>query len=146
MTASVLIALDTRPPDLELSFPTEVTPPDSIMITVAADEPIMLASLLLHDSLGAVSLVGLARIDDRHLSALIPTASLPGGTSQLVLAVADEVMNVTTRTLMIDVRRPKVYEVALTLESAYAVEAILGSSHEVELTLGPAYEVELVYE
>jgi hypothetical protein len=94
----VEIALDTRPPKLQVSAPHSITPPATWVVVVSADEDIGGAEFVLADSLGIQSVVGYEAVDIRTLRISVPSDAIPVGPLSLRGSVWDDVGNLVTMT------------------------------------------------
>lgn len=145
MTASIEVALDTRPPSLAVEAASRVEPPDEWSMAVTADEDIGSASVALLDATGVLSSPGYSRVGPRQLLLTLPTSGMVSGPSTVSLRVADEVGNATQRTVSVLVVRPRAYDVVLTLTGAYETDLTVSEAYETTLILGNAHTVSLEF-
>lgn len=143
MNASVAVVLDTTAPTLRIAAPAAVEPPDDLMVTVHADEPLGAVSMALVDSQGTLKQLGFERVDEVTLRLLVPTMSLSTGRATLLLSVADEVLNITQRSVVFTVERARAFDVNLTIEHGHDVEFTQHGGFTVELTVEHAHGVDL---
>jgi hypothetical protein len=151
VSASVLVALDTRPPVLTIEAPERIEPPDTLWVRVVADEPLGAVALALLDAGGTLVNLAYERVDERTLVASVPTVGLASGPASLRVSAADTVLNFTRESRTLAVDRPRAHDVELTIDRAY--DLVLGTSdgyridlgwshaHVIDLTLDGPYEV-----
>lgn len=142
MTASVLLALDTTPPVLEVVSDFDVVPPASATLTVRSDEPLGPVSVVLRDALGVSTSLGYLSLDPATLLIEVPTAGVVGPATIRITA-ADTVLNTTSAEVALPVRGKDTFSVTFALARGYDVTTSMEGAFDPILTMTEGHAVTL---
>jgi hypothetical protein len=156
VTASFPLTLDTTPPVVVASAPTQVEPPEVWQVTLDLNERLHYADFVFEDAMGVLHHVG-HTYGDQQIFLLVPTVDFATGPGTLRGILSDDVANLATVSIPLSVNRNVAFSATLEIEHAFEMQVTMDHAFDVEftmdrptmnmiLTLDHAFEVEFTLE